>query len=211
MKALTVTMVAAACAVVTLSAHAEGDVKPKDPQVVKLAHEWSSFKEMNDMFADRFVTRRGFGYSRMLDLEKIKTINIGGKPHRIGKVQLIGIAEHKVPMVYQTHGDANRENIKKAKTRVLTTGEDRALARVRNGNEWVMAASGQQPGESHSVLVGALRARESCLKCHDDNNKGDLLGAFRYEIYEVKHIVPAAKPAKPVKPAPPVLTKEPIT
>jgi hypothetical protein len=210
MKALILTITATVG--LALAAYADGEVKPQTAKIVSLGGEWSSFSEMNDMFADRFVSRKGFGFSRMLDLEKIKTINIAGKPHHIGKVQLIGITEHKVPMLFQTHADANRENIKKAKKRALTAGEDRALARIRAGSEWVIAANAKQTGKNHSVLVGALRARESCLKCHDDNEKGDLLGAFRYEIYEVKHIVPpAAKTAPPVKRAQPVAAKEPIT
>jgi hypothetical protein len=34
-------------------------------------------------------------------------------------------------------------------------------------------------------MLGALRATEQCLKCHTDNKKGDLLGAFSYTFVDV--------------------------
>lgn len=144
--------------------------------------EWKSFTEMNDAFADRFVSKKGFGFSRMIDLERMKTITIAGKPYRIGKVQLIGIAEHPAPVLYQTHADANKESIKKAKTRLLTSAESDALRAIQAGKQWTMTPKNADVDGAHRVMVGELRARQSCMKCHEDAKVGDLLGAFRYQI-----------------------------
>ncbi|MDB6075177.1 MAG: hypothetical protein JWO89_2817 [Verrucomicrobiaceae bacterium] len=53
--------------------------------------------------------------------------------------------------------------------------EDAAIKQLKAGHALVTYTEG------HVIrAVGAIRASESCLRCHDQNKAGDLLGAFTY-------------------------------
>lgn len=59
--------------------------------------------------------------------------------------------------------------------RTVTAFEQGALNQLKAGHRLV------QKREGATVLaVGAIRASESCLRCHDENRVGDVLGAFTY-------------------------------
>lgn len=61
--------------------------------------------------------------------------------------------------------------------RELDTFEHKALAILQAGHALV-----KQEEPTHVRMLGAIRAQETCLKCHDDKKPGDLLGAFTYFV-----------------------------
>jgi hypothetical protein len=114
-------------------------------------------------------------------------------------MRLIGLVKHKEPVVYLGNGrpdhSARPDRLGKnglgmnEDTIIPSRRPDRfeaaALAELRKGNELVAETS-----PSVMRMVGAIRARADCLKCHD-GDEGTLLGAFSYTLWRES---PAAKP-----------------
>lgn len=79
--------------------------------------------------------------------------------------------------------------------RELDSFERLALQQLRAGHEMV-----KMEGEATMRAMGAIRAQATCLKCHDENKPGDLLGAFTYVFYKDSargrtfHLAPAKLP-----------------
>jgi hypothetical protein len=95
-------------------------------------------------------------------------------------MQLVGLLMHDTPVVY-VNKDVGNHSDRKAKrpptqTRSLDAFESDALTRLRDGSEVVARTNA-----SKMRLLGAIRARQECLKCHDVQ-QGDLLGAFSYSL-----------------------------
>jgi hypothetical protein len=177
------------------SGWAEDDVRKKRSPWAIVSGEalkWKSFTEMNEHYENEFVKAEGFGISRMPSIPEIKQFEIADRKYRVGRVQLVGIVDRDAPAVYQTHTFFKKETIKKAKNRKATEAESLALAQLKDGKEWVTLAG------KHSVLVGALRAKASCVKCHEGVTQNQLLGAFRYELYEVPK--PELRPKQKTQP-----------
>ncbi len=63
----------------------------------------------------------------------------------------------------------------------LNRFEDHALALLRQGEKLVRW---ERDSSMHSV--GAIRAEAQCLRCHESNKAGDLLGAFTYSFTKSK-------------------------
>lgn len=99
----------------------------------------------------------------------------------IVEVELIGLLMRSRPSVH--HGRAYVEpEIKSYETRELNPVEAELLDHLRSGTELTMAWNNR---EDFLQVVGAIRARETCLTCHDVK-RGDLLGAFTYRIEEAE-------------------------
>ena len=97
----------------------------------------------------------------------------------VRKVELIGLLMHDSPVVY-----LNREGklptmdaVKDAGTRELTEFEATSLKDLAAGKEVVAVDA----TTNHVRMVGAIRLTDTCRKCHE-GNRGDLLGAFTYDL-----------------------------
>ena len=64
------------------------------------------------------------------------------------------------------------------KSRSLTAFEERALTEFRKGRDIAVDATKDGP----EACAGAIRAKSTCLDCHDGAKTGDLLGAFSYRF-----------------------------
>jgi hypothetical protein len=98
------------------------------------------------------------------------------------ELQLVGLLMHDKPVAYDKHLMRN-ESVQMPKTRELDTFEMESITNLRAGAERVMAWNDE---EKCLQVLGAIRAKESCLKCHDAVKTGQLLGAFTYRIRETK-------------------------
>jgi hypothetical protein len=88
---------------------------------------------------------------------------------------LIGLIKNDQPIVYVF----NPHSVDTTPTlRDLSRFEKKALERLQQGKELVLATRGDE-----LVMLGAIRARKECVKCHEQP-LGALLGAFSYEIDE---------------------------
>lgn len=144
--------------------------------------QWKNFTQMHDYFVDGFVNTEGRGLSRMVtprQMSRYNTLYVDGVDWHIGNVQLISVGKGRPPFAYDTPADATSKTIKNSPCRPLSDGEAAALDALKSGKQAVMVSNHDRP-----LLVGAVRAASSCLKCHDDAKVGDLLGAFTYPLLD---------------------------
>jgi len=160
---------------------------------------WSSLDDMHQYYVAKFIATPGMGSGRMggmmLELDPQKRLLLS--THRDGKTRreawtvetldLIGIAKHEQPVVFSRVAHA----VYTINPRKLTEFEQRSLAELRLGKEVVV---GRDIGKL--LLVGAIRAKASCMSCHSDHSVGELLGAFRYVLQNP----PTASPTRVEKP-----------
>jgi len=95
--------------------------------------------------------------------------------------QLVGLLMHDHPVVYDKHlltGDDQGDE--PPVTRKPDGFESKSLENLQAGAERVM---GWNEKENCLQVLGAIRAKAECLKCHDVR-RGSLLGAFSYRITE---------------------------
>jgi hypothetical protein len=125
---------------------------------------------------------------------KDKTGRVTGYPlierWAVRKVELVGLLMHDAPVVY-LNADGKLPTMKGAKeagTRELTEFESSGLKDLAAGKEFVSVDA----TTNHVRMVGAIRMADACLKCHD-GKRGDLLGAFTYDLVRDPAFVPVQK------------------
>lgn len=104
---------------------------------------------------------------------------------RVRQMELVSLLKHDPPVAYKDRGpiwmDQETSHIqKKRPTRSLNEIEVAALEALSEGKDRVLAWN---ESEQRLQLLGAIRAKDQCLKCHEVQ-RGDLLGAFTYWIEE---------------------------
>jgi hypothetical protein len=92
------------------------------------------------------------------------------------RLELVSLLKHDEPAVYVSEHLPRMDELKGAPTRPLTPFEEKALKAMREGDDLVTEASGDRVR-----MAGSLRAVSQCLDCHGVK-RGDLLGAFSYEL-----------------------------
>jgi hypothetical protein len=96
----------------------------------------------------------------------------------VGKVQLVGLVKHKEPVAYVTEKMPAMKDVKEVPTRELNDFEKNALDAIRGGDN----LNAEKVGKEMRVL-GPIYAGQRCTTCHE--NKGQLLGAFSYQLERV--------------------------
>jgi hypothetical protein len=151
------------------------DTKPRATNAV-----WESFEDLHKDYVERFIASQGFGITRMpqqLMLDHSKQLTMGSDQYSVESLELVGIIKQKDPVAYRPmrHGERGRPVM--FTPRKLTKFEETSLARLLKGEDLLLNQT-----EEGTFLVGAIRAQASCLECHEDKKKGDLLGAFTYKL-----------------------------
>lgn len=94
----------------------------------------------------------------------------------VERLDLVSLLLNDPPAVYVSENLPNMGELRAAPKRPPSEFENAALQRLRNGEALVAKSS------SHTIrLLGAIRATESCLACHDVK-QGRMLGAFSYVL-----------------------------
>ena len=104
----------------------------------------------------------------------------------IRTVQLVGLAKHPEPVVYDTASVPGMIGIGEIPTREPDAFEVRALRALRSGDDLAVEGFG-----SGIRAMGAIYAGKQCLSCHD--RPGALLGAFSFTLERL----PASDPNRP--------------
>jgi hypothetical protein len=136
--------------------------------------------------------RPGYDYkTETLTFPSQKTADVTERIWMLQGMQLVGLVNHDPPAVYNRpyvgqHFRENRSKVEDAPPetlerqslphRGLDDFEAHALPELRKGNELVV-----QTSPDTMRLLGAIRAKAECLKCHEGVN-GRLLGAFTYTL-----------------------------
>lgn len=140
----------------------------------------------NERWDPREVTSRGFVFNsggakftgvpesrsaksiNQITADPSAKINPQEKVWSIVDIHLVDLQTHEQPVVHEYV----------SKTRAPDLFETEALKNLRAGAERVMAWNDDLDGLQ---VIGAIRAKESCAKCHDVK-VGQLVGAFSYRI-----------------------------
>jgi len=144
-----------------------------------LNQTWESCEEMHDSYVKRFVSAEGFGMTRMLTPHMRDTtgvLDLGRTRYKIESIELVGLLQQPQPTVYvpSMHDSGLKSSTGR---RAPTSFETSALAGFRTGKG---IASQNDAGALR--CIGAVRAADACLRCHEDKKAGDLLGAFTYRL-----------------------------
>jgi hypothetical protein len=145
-------------------------------------------RTFHDGSVDEFANPLGFGYVR--DREHVagfishRFTKFPYKPMlpkegghwRIESLDLISLLKHPEPVAYVSKNLPRMYELRDAATRPLDEFEAENLPKLRAGSEM---ADAQAPRRVR--VVGALRARADCIKCHNVD-QGELLGAFSYDL-----------------------------
>lgn len=93
-------------------------------------------------------------------------------------LKLVSLLQFDEPQVYQSENLPRMDEISSmtVPTRDLDSFEAGALKQLLDGDETVLVTEGNQ-----MRMLGALRARNQCMECHNVDH-GELLGAFTYRF-----------------------------
>ncbi len=103
----------------------------------------------------------------------------------VTELQLVSLLKHEAPVVYLSNNLPKMEELHAADLRPLNEFEAASLQRLFDGEHVTMDVR-----TNRIRMLGALRASKQCLKCHQVN-RGELLGAFSYELIRAKPIEPS--------------------
>ena len=145
--------------------------------------QWESFDAMHARYTKAFVESEGFGISRVVTFRDPGRMHlpIDGLAYQVTKMQLIGLSKDR-PVVYLSSWlNVMRDQLKNYEARTLTDSELESVERLEAGESLTWDF---QQDRSEVTLVGALRAEESCIACHQAS-EGELLGAFVYSMQQV--------------------------
>ena len=110
--------------------------------------------------------------------ERYPDIKEWGIVWRINRLQLMSLLIHETPRVYVSENlpDMDELGSRNAETRPLNDFEASGLGELNRGEDVSTIAT-----PNRIVMLGSIRASESCLHCHD-GQPDKLLGAFSYEM-----------------------------
>ncbi len=150
--------------------------------------KWNSSDSMHAYFVDRFVASDGFGGFRMPRTRTVSTeqeLKLGERTFLVTEMDLIslgqgtGLTKHYAktpPFAYDRTFESTKALLVYASHRPLLKTESDAIQELVAGKNTVFAN-----GDSKMLIVGAVRATESCQQCHKVA-VGELLGAFTYTL-----------------------------
>jgi hypothetical protein len=97
---------------------------------------------------------------------------------KVNRIHLVSLLMHETPVVYKTESLLNMDELSgvDAPTRKLDDFEFNSLEKLQRGQDVVAQATANR-----IIMLGAIRANQSCRECHNVRND-DLLGAFSYEL-----------------------------
>lgn len=158
--------------------------KPAEPMPGTVCRSVKPVPRDDDTFAgthwfhqltvDYFENSAGFGFARMVPTTNDRGVGVADPA--IDRVELVSLLTEDNPSVYVLDEMATPPLARRAKRRPLDQFEQFGLEAVRGGEHLVWTP------EAPKRMFGAIRAGASCLECHSNAKKGDLLGAFTYYL-----------------------------
>lgn len=106
---------------------------------------------------------------------------------QVVRLELLGLLKGPTPHVYVSEHLPRMDELKDAATRPLNDFEGRSLPKLRTDEDIVVEES-----PNLVRMLGSLRAGKTCVLCHSVE-RGELLGAFSYELRRTQPVPEAAK------------------
>ena len=145
---------------------------------------WKSKDELHSHFIKEFVKAPDFGPSRvlMIDTDRFRVLTVDKKKYRVDRMELLSVTDRKKPVLWKLNGGIiNQTHLKggHVKKRDLTSIEKEGFKAIKAGQKFTTAKDNGQLS-----ILGILKAEKSCIRCHKDYKKGELMGAFKYTFFE---------------------------
>ena len=109
----------------------------------------------------------------------------------VGRMELVSLLKHATPQVYVSANLPRMDDAASLPLRSPDGFEAAALQRLQAGEDIVVEAR-----TNRIVMVGSIRAEQRCTERHKVQ-RGEVLGAFTYELLRRKPMAPATAPPKP--------------
>jgi hypothetical protein len=160
------------------------------------------FLEVHDTAVNNFISQERMGYvknrSQVAGFESHRLASLNERWQcacqttrnwQVTRLELVGLLRDDDPRVYTSKTIPRMEQLADSPHRELNEFEKSALPKLATQKDVIV---NQQ--SNRIQMLGALRAGQTCLKCHE-GDRGKLLGAFSYEIvpYQVAETTGAAK------------------
>lgn len=129
---------------------------------------------VHDLTVHMFENEAGFGAFRMIYSQNDRGIMVASPV--VDHVELVSLLSGYEPTVYVLDEMWTPKRAWRAKRRTLDEFERLALEAIQRSENLVWAR------DAPKRMFGAIRAENDCLKCHTNEKKGDLLGAFTYNL-----------------------------
>lgn len=140
---------------------------------------------MHDAYVLAFIDSEGFGQRRLPAMLGLLHKPVEGTPWFVADLQLIGVAKHDPPRVFGGgfsmdifHQPNKDVPLTRSRGRAISPEERQALRDLDAGQRLVA----HRRGSAGLDVIGAIRAGDECLGCHNNKRAGDLLGAFVYRL-----------------------------
>ncbi len=143
---------------------------------------------MHDDAVLEFIASEGFGQRRLPAMLKVLHRQVGGTDVMIFKLELIGVAKHRLSKVFSADMSIFHRPNKtqppepRVDGRAMTRWERHALRDLDNGQRLIVEKIVEKQADRGLRVVAAIRAGGECLGCHKDKRAGDMLGAFVYAL-----------------------------
>jgi len=113
-------------------------------------------------------------------------------PVVVKRLELVSLWRFETPRVYRLGHLPRMDQLRhdRVRTRPLDGFESKALGQLAKGRDVIISTRGPT-----IRMLGALRAVTTCLECHDVD-RGDLLGAFSYELVPSGAAAPGERTAR---------------
>lgn len=140
--------------------------------------ESHGFEQLNEM-----LQRLDGNSGRVIDDQQEESEKSLGH-WQLERLELVSLLRHEEPRVYVSKKLPQMDQLADIPQRSLDEFESTALSQVQVDENLVIDA---QP--DHIRMLGAIRAGNDCLQCHG-GERGQLLGAFSYELKRVADLMP---------------------
>jgi hypothetical protein len=111
-----------------------------------------------------------------------KTFDRNRKVWEVNSLDLIGLIKHPRPVAYVSEKLPEMNKLHAVPTRDLDEFEYSGLSLLESGKDLYARSD-----KGVIRLLGAVRAKTSCLACHTTKKEGDLLGVFSYTLREAQY------------------------
>lgn len=137
---------------------------------------------MHDDFVLAFIDSEGFGQRRLPAMSEVLHRQVAGTRWFVAHLELIGVAKHDPPRVFASemsifHQPSKKTPPLRTSSRAIVPWEQQALRDLDAGQPLIVEKQG-----AGLRVVGAIRAGDECLGCHEKKRAGDMLGAFVYSL-----------------------------
>ena len=151
-----------------------GDRVP--PQTAFLSLNRGSTLDFADPRTFGYVRNRrqvaGFAAHRLRSIPRLNE----APAWQVVRLDLVSLLKHPEPVAYDSEELPRMDKLQHAPVRALDVVEKQMLAELQRGADVEVRVA-----DDRLRMLGAIRAAEQCLRCHEVK-RGDLLGAFAYRM-----------------------------